>query len=152
MKTGYDVAKWEGDNVNQRLAQGSETSWEIRKHTVWKRLWRLNVKMKLKHFLWRCLQNALHANETLYKRIGKGSNLCNCCGENAETIEHIFFFCPTAQVVWKLAQVVWKLAPVRWEGIVELQCNIWRWWDAVMQSVREAQGIDRIKLTVNILW
>ncbi|XP_071923104.1 uncharacterized protein [Coffea arabica] len=101
--------------------------------------------MKLKHFLWRCLQNGLATSEALYQRVGKGSNLCQCCGEATETIEHVFFFCPTAQVAW-------RLAPVSWEGIVELQCNMWRWWDAVMDSAKGAQGMDRIKLTVNILW
>ena len=79
------------------------------------------------------------------RELGKGSNLCNCCGEDTETIEHIFFFCPKAQVVW-------KIVPVSWERITELQSNIWRWWDAVMQSAKEEQGMDRIKLTVNILW
>ena len=48
--------------------------------------------------------------------------------------------------------MVWRLAPVSWEGIVELQCNMWRWWDAVMESAKVAQGMDRIKFTVNILW
>ena len=105
VKTGYAAAKVEGDTKNQRLAPGSETSRKIRKHTVWKRLWSLNIKMKLKHFLCRCLQNGLPANEALYKRIGKGSSLCNCCGEDTETIEHIFFFCPKAQVVWRLTPV-----------------------------------------------
>ncbi|XP_071933570.1 uncharacterized protein [Coffea arabica] len=73
-----------------------------RKHTVWKKLWNLNIKMKLKHFLWRCLHNALPASETLFKRIGKGSNFCVCCGEKTETIEHLLFFCPTAQECGKL--------------------------------------------------
>ncbi|XP_027061996.1 uncharacterized protein [Coffea arabica] len=99
--------------------------------------------MKLKHFLWRCLQNGLPANEAIYKRIGKGSNLC--CGEDTETIEHIFFFCPKAQVVWRIALV-------RWKGITELQYNMWRWWDAVTQSAMKEQGMDRIKLKVNMLW
>ncbi|XP_027086499.1 uncharacterized protein [Coffea arabica] len=71
--------------------------------------------------------------------------MCVGCGEDIETIEHMLFYCPAAQVVW-------KLAPVKWEGIAELQCNFWRWWDAVMQSAREVQGLDRIQLTVNILW
>ena len=48
--------------------------------------------------------------------------------------------------------MVWKIVPVSWERITELQSNIWRWWDAVMQSAKEEQGMDRIKLTVNILW
>ncbi|XP_027087538.1 uncharacterized protein [Coffea arabica] len=48
--------------------------------------------------------------------------------------------------------MAWRLAPVSWEGIAELQCNMWRWWDAVMESAKGAQGMDRIKLTVYILW
>ncbi|XP_071923058.1 uncharacterized protein [Coffea arabica] len=145
VRTGYVVAKGGREIMNHRIAPDSETSWAIRKHTVWKRLWGLNIKMKLKHFLWRCLQNGLATNEALYQRVGKGSNQCQCCGEATETMEHVFFFCPTAQMAW-------RLAPVSWEGIAELQCNMWRWWDAVMESAKGAQGMDRIKLTVNILW
>ncbi|XP_071905964.1 uncharacterized protein [Coffea arabica] len=141
MKSGYAAAKLEDASQSRRLEPGSETSWEVRKHIVWKRLWSLNLKMKLKHFLWRCLQNSLLVNEAIYKRIGKGSSLCSCCGEDTETIEHICFFCPKAQMVW-------KIAPVSWEGITEPQSNIQRWWDAVMQSAKKEQGLDRIKLTV----
>ncbi|XP_027184061.1 uncharacterized protein LOC113782367 [Coffea eugenioides] len=50
------------------------------------------------------------------------------------------------------AKMIWKIAPVRWEGLTELQINIWRLWDAVMQSANKEQGLDRIKLTANILW
>nr|XP_027071698.1 uncharacterized protein LOC113696490 [Coffea arabica] len=107
IRTGYVIAKGGRETVNHRIAPDSETSWAIRKHTVWKRLWGLNIKMKLKHFLWRCLQNGLATSEALYQRVGKGSNLCQCCGEATETIEHVFFFCPTAQIAWRLAPL-WK--------------------------------------------
>ena len=99
VKSGYVFAKGGRDTINRRLEPDSETSWEVRKHTVWKRLWSLNIKMKLKHFLWRCLQNGLATNEALRQRVGKGSNICYCCGEATETIEHIFFFCTKAQMV-----------------------------------------------------
>lgn len=119
VKTGYVVAKEQSEMMNRKLASDLETSWEIRKHTVWKRLWSLNVKMKQKHFLWRCLQNGMATNEVLYKRFGISNMICHCCEEETETIEHIFFFCPKAKVIW-------KLAPVRWEGLVTLQGNLWR--------------------------
>ena len=38
VKTGYVVAKEQSEMMNRRLASDPETSWEIRKHTVWKRL------------------------------------------------------------------------------------------------------------------
>ncbi|XP_027157854.1 uncharacterized protein LOC113759475 [Coffea eugenioides] len=71
--------------------------------------------------------------------------MCVCCGEDTETIVHMLFFCPTAKVVW-------KLAPVKWDGIAEMQGNFGNWWDAVMQSAKETNGLNRIQLTVNILW
>ena len=145
VKTGYVFAKGHCESMNRSLEPDPETNWEIRKHIVWKKLWSLNMKMKLKHFLWRCLQNGLATNEAIYKRFGKGNKLCHCCGEETETIEHIFVCCPKAKVVW-------KLAPVRWEGLVALQGNLWRWWEAVMQSARKTQGEDRIRLTVNVMW
>ncbi|XP_071932952.1 uncharacterized protein [Coffea arabica] len=114
VKTGYVIAKEEKEKTNQRLAPDPETSWEIRKHTVWKTLWSLNIKLKLKHFLWRCLQNGLATKEALYKRFGIGNKICHCCGKDTETIEHIFFNCPTAQVIW-------KIAPVRWEGLAKFK-------------------------------
>ncbi|XP_071917188.1 uncharacterized protein [Coffea arabica] len=145
VKSGYAVAKEQSEKGNQRLAPDPEISWEVRKHTVWKRLWGLNVKMKLKHFLWRCLQNGMATNEALYKRLGTSNKICYCCGEETETIKHIFFFYPKAKVVW-------KLAPVRWEGLVALQGKLWRWWEAVMQVAKETQGVDRIRLTVQQQW
>nr|XP_027102734.1 uncharacterized protein LOC113723976 [Coffea arabica] len=35
---------------------------------------------------------------------------------------------------------------------MELQCNMWRWWEAVMDSAGEANRAERIQLTVNVLW
>ncbi|XP_027182178.1 uncharacterized protein LOC113780591 [Coffea eugenioides] len=83
-------------------------------------------------------------NEALYKRLGTSNKICYCCGEETETIKHIFFFCPKAKVVW-------KLAPVRWEGLVALQGKLWRWWEAVMQVAKETQGVDRIRLTCEVV-
>nr|XP_027120381.1 uncharacterized protein LOC113737334 [Coffea arabica] len=145
VKTGYVIAKEEKEVTNQRPAPDPETSWEIRKHTVWKTLWSLNIKLKLKHFLWRCLQNGLATKDALYKRFGIGNKFCHCCGEDMETIEHIFFTCPTAKVIW-------KIAPVRWEGLAKLQGNLWRWWEAVLQAAKKSEGVGRIQLTANILW
>ncbi|XP_027118501.1 uncharacterized protein [Coffea arabica] len=60
-------------------------------------------------------------------------------------MEHMFFHCP-------IAQFVWKIAPVRWEGLHDLQNNMWRWWEAVNQAEIMAYGKERINLTANILW
>ena len=77
---------------------------------MWKKLWQLKVKAKLKRFMWKCLQNYLLVNEITFKRFGKEEERSDCCGDNMETIEHLLFFCTNATIVW-------KMAPVRWDGL-----------------------------------
>ena len=60
------------------------------------------------------------------------------------TIEHLFFYSPNVEMIW-------KVAPLRWEGLIELQCNLWRWWEVAMLLEDKAQGLNRINLTSNIL-
>ncbi|XP_071909589.1 uncharacterized protein [Coffea arabica] len=145
VKSGYARAKQERQSEGRREEAGEETSWEIRKHTIWKNLWKLNVKAKLKHFMWKVLQNCLPVKEVIHKRTGKGDPICEGCGEATETVEHLFFHCP-------IAEMTWKMAPVKWEGAMLLRDNIWRWWETVIQVEEENQGRDRVNITINLLW
>nr|XP_027060887.1 uncharacterized protein LOC113687483 [Coffea arabica] len=145
VKSGYAVARQQEGKAGRRTGQEAETSWEIRKRNVWKQLWHLKVKAKLKHFMWKCLQNCLPVNEQLSKRLHRGEGRCGCCGEDMETIEHLFFFCDKAVEAW-------KLAPVRWDGLMGMQYNFWLWWEQVTQSLALNQGQERVSLTINILW
>ena len=145
VKSGYARAKQERQSEGRREEAGEETSWEIRKHTIWKNLWKLNVKAKLKHFMWKVLQNCLPVKEVIHKRTGKGDPICEGCGEATETVEHLFFHCP-------IAETTWKMAPVKWEGAMLLRDNIWRWWETVIQAKEENQGRDRVNITINLLW
>ncbi|XP_027070497.2 uncharacterized protein [Coffea arabica] len=95
--------------------------------------------------MWKCLQNCLPVNEQLSKRLHRGEGRCGCCGEDMETIEHLFFFCEKAVETW-------KLAPVRWDGLLGMQYNFWLWWEQVTQSLALNQGQERVSLTINILW
>lgn len=58
----------------QKGQSGEETSLE-EKH-LWKHLWKLNVKHKLKIFIWKCLNKALPVNEVVFSRTKKGSPIC----------------------------------------------------------------------------
>ncbi|XP_071924943.1 uncharacterized protein [Coffea arabica] len=145
VKSGYALARQREGKAGTRTGQEAETSWEIRKRNVWKQLWHLKVKAKLKHFMWKCLQNCLPVNEQMSKRLHRGEGRCGCCGEDMETIEHLFFFCEKAVETW-------KLAPVRWDGLLGMQYNFWLWWEQVTQSLALNQGQERVSLTINILW
>lgn len=105
VKSGYAAARLEGECNRRRQSTNEDTSWEIRKHSIWKKLWGLNMKHKLKHFLQKCLQGCLPVKDEIFRRTGKGERVCSSCGEDYETIEHLFFSCTCAKVIWRLSPV-----------------------------------------------
>ncbi|XP_071939813.1 uncharacterized protein [Coffea arabica] len=145
VKTGYPVAKdLQRKKKGVCQQQGSSSRNEF-KSGVWKLLWGLNVKHKLKHFVWKCLQRILPVNETVRRRTGQGDDRCCCCGERTETLEHIFFFC-------KHAELIWKVAPINWEGLNEYRYSFWHWWGSLMEAQVRKEGREHIELTINVLW
>ena len=88
----------------------SGSSYDDSNTQIWKTLWGLNIKHKIKLFIWRCITNTLTARETIFRRTKQGSPCCSRCGDHIETVEHILFHCTQAQKVW-------KLAPVQWDGL-----------------------------------
>ena len=71
-------------------------------------------------FLWKCLNIALPVNEIIYSRIKIGSPICNCCGEDIETVEHLFFQC-------RIAKETWHLTPLHWDGIEDQRGDFKKW-------------------------
>ncbi|GER28156.1 RNA-directed DNA polymerase (reversetranscriptase)-related family protein [Striga asiatica] len=74
---------------------------------MWKVTWALKIKHKLKHFLWRVLHNAIPTSHNLWLRKCQSQQSCRLCGEDSESLEHIFFSCERASLVWKIAPVSW---------------------------------------------
>lgn len=70
---------------------------------------------------------------------------CLQCGEQLKTIEHLFFNCPKAQVIW-------KLAPVSWEGLSQATDSFSGWWLAHGKARNREEILERQELTAFILW
>ncbi|KAL3524647.1 hypothetical protein ACH5RR_013019 [Cinchona calisaya] len=102
---------------NSERVKGSSENRETSK--VWKKLWDLNIKQKLKNFIWKCLHQVLPVGEVIWRRIGKGNGMCRRCGENMKTVEHCLFMCKDGEEVWKIA------AP-QWDGLADHRNNFWR--------------------------
>ena len=96
MKTGYLLAKELKDKHGIRRGLGGDSSRNEQTSGAWKFLWSLNMKHKLKHFIWKCLHGILPVNEVVKSRTGKGDDKCACYGEYIKTMEHMFFFCQHA--------------------------------------------------------
>lgn len=64
------------------------------------KLWGSKLPTKLKVFAWLAVQDSLQSGVNLGNRNWKGCRNCCSCGV-LETMDHIFFDCYVAQVIWR---------------------------------------------------
>lgn len=72
---------------------------------IYQRVWSLNISPKVKHFLWRCLSNALPVAENMVHRHIAKDKRCNRCGEADGSLNHLLFQCHYARLMWAEANV-----------------------------------------------
>jgi hypothetical protein len=61
--------------------------------------WKAKVPPKIKIFLWYLWKGVILTKDNLAKRQWKGCTCCCFCSEH-ETIQHLFFYCPMARLMW----------------------------------------------------
>ncbi|XP_018435800.2 uncharacterized protein LOC108808101 [Raphanus sativus] len=72
---------------------------------IYQMVWRLETSPKIKHFLWRCLNNSLPVAENMtYRHIAKDKRCSRCDGE-AESVNHLLFQCHYARRAWAVANI-----------------------------------------------
>ncbi|KAG2306601.1 hypothetical protein Bca52824_026349 [Brassica carinata] len=59
----------------------------------------------MKHFLWQIVSGCLAVKKNLKARGIQGDTLCTRCGDQEESINHVFFECPPAVQVWALSRI-----------------------------------------------
>lgn len=67
--------------------------------------WKVITSPKIKCFIWKVLSDALPAAVSLERRGMKVDSVCQLCGEEGESINHIFFSCPLARQTWALSNI-----------------------------------------------
>uniref|UniRef100_A0A803PD49 Reverse transcriptase zinc-binding domain-containing protein n=1 Tax=Cannabis sativa TaxID=3483 RepID=A0A803PD49_CANSA len=69
----------------------------------WRKLWRLKIPPKIKHFVWKLVYGWLPTNSTLATRHVMCSDICTRCSkETHESIFHALWECKASHTVWKL--------------------------------------------------
>lgn len=118
---GYSqqVKVWNHFSSEQESSRNREEE-----QSMWRRLWRMKLKGKIKHFLCRGYHNILPTCDRLVQKGMQLDDTWKLYREDKESLEHHIFHC-------KLAQIIWKLAPVNWEGIQDLTQNFQSWWRKV---------------------
>jgi hypothetical protein len=61
--------------------------------------WKAKIPLKIKIFLWYLWKGVILTKDNLAKRQWKGCTRCCFCSEH-ETIQHLFFDCPMARLMW----------------------------------------------------
>jgi hypothetical protein len=61
--------------------------------------WKAKVPLKIKIFIWYLWKGVILTKDNLAKRQRKGCTRCCFCSEQ-ETIQHLFFDCPMARLMW----------------------------------------------------
>jgi len=65
------------------------------------RIWKAKLPYKIKIFLWLIEQGAILTKDNMVRRRWPGNPSCCFC-DNLESINHLFFSCPTAKVIWSI--------------------------------------------------
>jgi hypothetical protein len=73
-------------------------------------IWKLKLPLKVKVFIWYLIKGVVLTKDNLVKRRWKGSLKCCCCNID-ESIQHLFFDCTYARLVWRIIQVSFNISP-----------------------------------------
>lgn len=102
-----DIIKWKWgklDNFSVRSVYEALTRHDT--GCIFKAIWKANIPNKIKIFLWLMENNAVLTKDNMIRRKWRGDPKCYFCEMN-KNVDHLFFSCPIARVVWAVvAQVL----------------------------------------------
>jgi hypothetical protein len=83
-------------------------------HTVFLRkyIWKIKVPPKIKIFMWFLYKKVILTKDNLAKRKWNGCKKCVFC-DSAESINHLFFTCPFARLIWRIIQFTFNIPHLR---------------------------------------
>lgn len=114
-------------------------SWEeIDTSSTWQKLWKINVPIKVKTFLWRVLTNCLPTRVNLRSKMLQIDVICPFCGTEAETTEHSLIHCLFARTCWSLV-----CPDSRYDSAMSFS----QWFDYILEHYR-----DKVTLISMICW
>ena len=73
-------------------------------------IWKMKVPLKIKIFMWFLHRKVILTKDKLVKPNWHGNQKCCFC-EQDESIQHLFFDCQFARIVWRLIHMSFSLAP-----------------------------------------
>ena len=87
------------DNENQLLPSSSTSNGD---GSVWKKIWKVRVPHKIRHFLWRATKDSLPTKQDLVAQHIPVGNICDGCGDHSESVMHALWLCNQVRLVWMM--------------------------------------------------
>jgi hypothetical protein len=75
-----------------------------------KYIWKIKAPLKIKIFMWFLHHKVILTKDNLAKRKWQGCKKCAFCDKD-ESIQHLFFECPLAKIIWRIIFMTFSLAP-----------------------------------------
>ncbi|XP_030958481.1 uncharacterized protein LOC115980358 [Quercus lobata] len=90
---------WEADMVRkiQSLPSSSAPTGD---GSVWKKIWKVHVPHKIRHFLWRAAKDSLPTKQNLVAWHIPVGNVCDGCDDYSESVMHALWLCDQVRSVW----------------------------------------------------
>lgn len=108
---------------------------------LWKDLWKLQVPMKVRVFLWRALNSCLPTKCRLQSRMVQTYNVCPLCGSDSETADHCLIQCLFVKSCWNI------VCP----GVTfDSSMNLISWFRLVMNQMKEK--LSKISMVCWSIW
>lgn len=142
MYDGKDIIKWKwGKLGNFSVRSVYEALIKNDSGRNFKAIWKGNIPNKIKIFLWLMKNNTILTKDNMIRRKCRGDPKRYLC-EMIKNIDHLFFSCPTARVVWAVVAQVCCAT-----NIPSCLKQCWKWIPNAMKFY--ALGIAAILKTTN---
>ncbi|KAK9992106.1 hypothetical protein SO802_027091 [Lithocarpus litseifolius] len=111
--------------------------------SFWKRIWRIPVPHKIRHFTWRACREILPTKANLKRQKVVDMDVCEECNNGLENSGHLFWSCQRARQIWQCTKLRFAFEPTAISSFFDL---IWH-----LMMIEEYDE-DKVATVVTIAW
>lgn len=100
VKSSYKVQR-DGELQRRKRGSAGSSNGSTEREMYWKKVWKMQLQGKVKHFIWRFSHNILALRVNLQQRGMDLDSRCIICNRMNEDVGHLFFKCKKVKKVWQ---------------------------------------------------